>query len=1311
MRNIFIFIVMIYSTIIFAQTTIRVPDDYATIQAALNIANEGDTVFVVAGTYIENIIWPETNGIKLIGQDSSNTIIHGGNIKRTVFIGSSIIDSSTIFQGFKITGAKGDGLCIYNCSPQLNLLRIEKNASNSNGGGLYIKNSNPIMTNITINSNTSEQGAGIYLENSNPIMMNMKIYSNVAKYYGGGLYMKDSNPTMTNIAIYSNKATLSAGGIYLRDSDPIIENSAIYSNISSTDAGGVSLFFSNPTITNVTIHSNETSSNGGGIYLMHSKPTITDVTIYLNKAGLNGGGIYYEHSGSTLSNTSVYSNVAKNGGGIYLESSSPKMLDVIVSSNRTEQGQGGGIHFSSSTPTMTHVTVHTNSAAYGGGIYCVGKVTINSGLNVVENHGFYGGGIYIEKSSEVTIKQINIINNSTYTSEGNGIYIKDGATIERCNFANSSYSVYHAGNYYTICVDSWFNNITGPYHEMLNPNGLGDTVSTYLNIRPWATEPNIDAPPIPAQNLEIINSSNTSIEIQWLSSKMSDFSSYKIYYDTDSSGYPYSNSINVGSDTSYALTGLNPNTKYYIAVTTTDTDGNESWYSQEVNATPFNTPSTVTLSSPLNNSQGLVKPIKIKWYKGNNTDYYTVEIAKDTLFNDIIFGRNINKPDTTYQVDSLKDLTNYFWRVKGTNAYASGDWSEIWSFKTLGKPTTVTQIMPVANAENQPIELEFKWTVAKDQFHSQISNHVNYTTKRKKIFTSTIANKKAKTIKSISNYWFELNLSPTSEYAFVDSTLADTAVVFYGFENSTEYYWRIRAKNQTGWGAFAEWSKFTTIVDTPTVVMLQSPLNNSTGNIKPIEFKWYKSNLAKTYALQLSTASDFTTTLFDSVDITDTSFTANNLADLTKYYWRVKAKNIGGETEWSEVWNFSTLGEPTDGVQLYPIANAINQPIDVNFIWKKAKDKLSIIKGDNVLSVSNYWFELSNDTTKNSFIVDSTLVDTTKFVSDLTNRTSYYWKIKAKNELGWGNPSRWSKFTTIVDTPVDVTLKSPLNNDENVSKPISLIWNKSALAENYTLQVSLNSVFGSSVIDSSGITDTSFTVNSLDNSTKYFWRIKANNIGGESTWSDVWSFTTLGVPTAPTLILPENDLELADTTNNIEFVWSSVDMIDSYTLEASANENFDSLFVSINDLTDTNYIYSNQLIPGIFYWRVNAKNLAGIGDWSNIYSFTITLTDVDRLGNIIPQEYVLHQNYPNPFNPSTMVKYGLPEQSNIKIEIFNMLGQSVGVLVNAEKSAGLYETTWNADNLPSGIYLINIRAEGLSSKKSFVQVKKALLLK
>jgi len=98
---------------------------------------------------------------------------------------------------------------------------------------------------------------------------------------------------------------------------------------------------------------------------------------------------------------------------------------------------------------------------------------------------------------------------------------------------------------------------------------------------------------------------------------------------------------------------------------------------------------------------------------------------------------------------------------------------------------------------------------------------------------------------------------------------------------------------------------------------------------------------------------------------------------------------------------------------------------------------------------------------------------------------------------------------------------------------------------------------------------------------------------------------------------------------------------------------------------------------------------------------------------IISNNYIfqLKQNYPNPFNPTTVVSYSLPIDSKVKIEIFNALGQSVGVLINSNESAGYYETTWNASNLPSGIYFINITANGVNSTESFTQVKKALLLK
>jgi type IX secretion system substrate protein len=83
----------------------------------------------------------------------------------------------------------------------------------------------------------------------------------------------------------------------------------------------------------------------------------------------------------------------------------------------------------------------------------------------------------------------------------------------------------------------------------------------------------------------------------------------------------------------------------------------------------------------------------------------------------------------------------------------------------------------------------------------------------------------------------------------------------------------------------------------------------------------------------------------------------------------------------------------------------------------------------------------------------------------------------------------------------------------------------------------------------------------------------------------------------------------------------------------------------------------------------------------------------------------LSYNYPNPFNPSTKIKYDLPKQENVKIEIFNLLGQKIETLVNKIMPAGSHQVEFNAKDLPSGVYLYRIEAVG------FQVVKKMLLFR
>ncbi|HCA79399.1 MAG TPA: hypothetical protein DEP53_06650 [Bacteroidetes bacterium] len=104
-------------------------------------------------------------------------------------------------------------------------------------------------------------------------------------------------------------------------------------------------------------------------------------------------------------------------------------------------------------------------------------------------------------------------------------------------------------------------------------------------------------------------------------------------------------------------------------------------------------------------------------------------------------------------------------------------------------------------------------------------------------------------------------------------------------------------------------------------------------------------------------------------------------------------------------------------------------------------------------------------------------------------------------------------------------------------------------------------------------------------------------------------------------------------------------------------------------------------------------------------------TGIEGNLGVVPDEYVLQEAYPNPFNPSTRIRYGIPEDSRVELVIHNMLGNVVAQLIHGERSKGLYELLWHAENLPSGVYLIRLQAESVESTKRFLASRKVVLVK
>ncbi len=104
-------------------------------------------------------------------------------------------------------------------------------------------------------------------------------------------------------------------------------------------------------------------------------------------------------------------------------------------------------------------------------------------------------------------------------------------------------------------------------------------------------------------------------------------------------------------------------------------------------------------------------------------------------------------------------------------------------------------------------------------------------------------------------------------------------------------------------------------------------------------------------------------------------------------------------------------------------------------------------------------------------------------------------------------------------------------------------------------------------------------------------------------------------------------------------------------------------------------------------------------DGSTKYSKTVEV-EVNTIS-----QFSLAQNYPNPFNPTTVISFTIPKESNVKLSVFNVLGEKVATLINEVKNSGTYKINFNGSNLASGIYVYRLEAGGFTSSKKMLLIK------
>lgn len=233
-----------------------------------------------------------------------------------------------------------------------------------------------------------------------------------------------------------------------------------------------------------------------------------------------------------------------------------------------------------------------------------------------------------------------------------------------------------------------------------------------------------------------------------------------------------------------------------------------------------------------------------------------------------------------------------------------------------------------------------------------------------------------------------------------------------------------------------------------------------------------------------------------------------------------------------------------------------------------------------------------------------------------------------------------------------------------------------------------------------------YVVSSITASDSVRVQIMTNTFQGSGRFfiDDVYISRTPALSPPPAA--PSN-LQITNTTmTSISLTWS----------DNAINE--DRYFVQRRNLPDTNWnnidtlpFNSNSyldegLTPNTSYgYRIFCWNPNGFSDYSNVVIGTTgTLTGTGN-GSTNALDFSLKQNYPNPFNPITIIGFTVPNNSPVRLEVFDMTGKSVAVLYNGYKTAGSYNIEFDGSGLNSGIYFYRMQAENYTAVKKMTLIK------
>ncbi len=289
---------------------LRVPEDYPTIQAALDAASEGDTALLADGTYTGEQNRDLDFRGKAVTLTSSvraeNCVIDCENVGRGFVFQSgegrdAVLQRVTIRSGYASgdTGC-GGGIFCSGASPTIKECIVTGNTAHDYGGGIDCAGSSPFILSCSIMNNHANEGAGIDCrDSSSPVISGCLITGNTAESFGGGVISYYfSSPLISNTGFSENSAGILGGAVYIHFAEAQTYNCRFNGNSAAYGGGIFARNASSTEFIDNLIVNNSASAEGAGIACMNSSPDIINCTMAFNTAGSGTGGACLNMNGS-----------------------------------------------------------------------------------------------------------------------------------------------------------------------------------------------------------------------------------------------------------------------------------------------------------------------------------------------------------------------------------------------------------------------------------------------------------------------------------------------------------------------------------------------------------------------------------------------------------------------------------------------------------------------------------------------------------------------------------------------------------------------------------------------------------------------------------------------------------------------------------------------------------------------------------------------------------------------------------------------------------------------------------------------------